>query len=166
MLSSFSSLAPDAKIWIYYSVNPLNLSQKQQLEPVFNNFCSSWTAHNQNLLTAWKWEGNHFLILAVDEAEAGASGCSIDKSVALLKDINSTIGINFLDRNSVPYQNPEGETHFVKLAEIKQKIEQGILNENTLLFKTWATKKQDFESNSLIKLSETWAKRYINAVIH
>jgi len=51
----------------------------------------SWTAHNNQLKAKGEIRYNRFLILIVDESQAGASGCSIDKSVPFYETAGTTL---------------------------------------------------------------------------
>ena len=50
---------------------------------------------------------NRFIILIVDESHAGASGCSIDKSVHFMQQLEQEYGINLFDRFNLAYRNGE-----------------------------------------------------------
>jgi hypothetical protein len=51
----------------------------------FSNFCIQWTAHGANLKAYGEVRHHRFIVMIVDETAAGASGCSIDKSIHFIR---------------------------------------------------------------------------------
>ena len=56
---------------------------------------------------------NRFLILAVDESQASASGCSIDSSVKFVKAMESELGTDFFNRMNLVILNAKEELESV-----------------------------------------------------
>ena len=80
-------LAAASKVWMYQSSRPLSPEEQQRINVEMQAFARQWTAHNQQLKA---WGGvleDRVLVLMVDETVAGASGCSIDKSVHFMQDL-------------------------------------------------------------------------------
>src|SRR3978361_2025907 len=96
-----------SRVWIYQSDKELGDEQAKQLLDQLNNFATAWTAHNQQLKAKAEVRYNRFLILIVDESQAGASGCSIDKSVNFMKQLEQEFGINLFDRFNLAYRDGE-----------------------------------------------------------
>src|SRR5690242_11524154 len=92
------TLPPDSRIWIYQSDRELTTEEVEQIKDETRKFLESWTAHNQTLKAGCEIRYNRFLILMVDEKSAGASGCSIDKSVHFIKSIEKNFKVSFFDR--------------------------------------------------------------------
>src|SRR2546423_14019021 len=96
-----------SRVWIYQSDKQLYDAQVNELQQQLDNFTSEWTAHNHQLKAKAEIRYNRFLILIVDESQAGASGCSIDKSVNFIKRLEQEFGINLLDRFNLAYRQGE-----------------------------------------------------------
>ena len=96
-----------SRVWIYQSDKELSDEQADQLLQQCNDFASEWTAHNHQLKAKAEIRYNRFLILIVDESQAGASGCSIDKSVNFMKRLEQQFGINLFDRFNFAYRDGE-----------------------------------------------------------
>ena len=96
----------------------------------------------------------------VDESLAGASGCSIDKSVHFIKQIEQHYGVDLFDRMTFTYK--DGET--VKSAprmEFAELYKMGKINDATLVFDNLVKTKGDFTSNWVKPLGESWHKRMV-----
>src|SRR6195952_6127637 len=96
-----------SRVWIYQSDKQLYDAQVNELQQQLDNFTAEWTAHNHQLKAKAEIRYNRFLILIVDETQAGASGCSIDKSVNFMKKIEQQFGINLFDRFNLAYRQGE-----------------------------------------------------------
>ena len=91
MSAKILNLPDAARVWVYQSTRPFSEKETVVLKSQINGFVSEWTAHSQQLAAAGDVLMNQFIVLAVDEKQAGASGCSIDKSVHFLQSIENPI---------------------------------------------------------------------------
>src|SRR5471030_2904253 len=96
--------SPNSRVWIYQSDRKLDDAVVQQIQLHLSNFATQWTAHNHQLKAKAEIRYNRFLVLIVDESQAGASGCSIDKSVNFMKQVGEQFNINLLDRFNLAYR--------------------------------------------------------------
>ncbi len=103
MFIPFEKLPPHSRIWVYQSDRPFSVDEEKVISGSLITFCSQWEAHGSPLQTSFKIEYHQFVILAVDESSAGASGCSIDGSVRVLKELGNHLSIDFFDRSLVAF---------------------------------------------------------------
>ena len=101
------TMPPTARVWVYQSSRPLASEEISAVEQALGVFVRQWTSHNTRLHAAGEVRHARFIILAVDESQSGASGCSIDKSVAFMKSLQASLGIDLFDRMCFTYL--EGE---------------------------------------------------------
>ena len=95
---SISSAPASARVWIYQSNRPFSATEITSLQIKVQAFAKHWVSHN-NALRAWgEVLQKHFILLMVDESMAGASGCSIDKSVYFMQSLENEYGITLFDR--------------------------------------------------------------------
>ena len=80
----FDQLPDDARLWIFPAERPLSESEQAQLLAVVDPFIDQWGAHAVPLTAGREMRYDRFLFVAVDQRQAGPSGCSID---ALLDEI-------------------------------------------------------------------------------
>lgn len=102
------TLPDDARVWIFSAERPLTAAEQAVLLEDVDAFLAAWAAHGQPLRAARDLRYDRFLIVAVDEASAGVSGCSIDALTRQLRDHESRLGIALLDNAPVYYRAPDG----------------------------------------------------------
>lgn len=146
------------RVWIYQSDRFFSLSAKKRIEEILIDFVTQWTAHGNQLAGSFEIRYNMFIVLTVDESKAMVTGCSIDKSVHLLKKIEDELGIGLFDRLSVAYRNPldQGEIKLVSRSEFEKSIEDGEVNQNTIVFNNMVTTQEELATNWEIPLKDSW----------
>ena len=86
MYTNFNTLPQNSRIWIYQADREFTRVEVDLLQENAIAFIEEWTRHGAALKGSFALKYNRFLILAVDESFANASGCSIDASVRFVKD--------------------------------------------------------------------------------
>jgi hypothetical protein len=104
---------------------------------------------------------NRFVVLMVDESQAGASGCSIDKSVYFVQGVEQAFGVKMFDRMLFAYQNEAGEVKTASSIEFDQLYKNGLINDETLVFDNLVKTKADFEGKWLKPLKDSWHARFV-----
>jgi len=98
---------------------------------------------------------NRFLILIVDESQAGASGCSIDKSVNFIKKLEQEFGINLLDRFNLAYR--EGEKVLsAPRDEFEDLLRSGKIHSNTIVYNNLVQNLEQLESKWEVPFKDSW----------
>jgi len=152
-MTYYDDMPLESKVWIYQSDRDFRDGEVQGIRQRMREFMEDWTAHGNALKAFGDVYYNRFLVIMVDESVEVASGCSIDKSVHLIKEISSAFEVNLFDRLTVTYMQGS-EVFAVSKAEFQQKIENGELNENTLVFNNLVNTKTTFETMWKIPLKE------------
>jgi hypothetical protein len=160
MLIPFHEMPDFARLWIYQANRKLTFDEKSIIETGLRQLCEEWAAHGTPLKTSYKIEFNQFIILAVDERDAGASGCSIDSTVRLLQNLQKQIGIDFFDRQKIAFAKGE-EVLLYPLSELKSLFESGILNGEGITFNNALTSKGEWEQMWQIPAKASWLSRYL-----
>jgi len=123
----FPQLASDSRVWVYQSNRPFSENEKVQLTEAFKVFVDSWAAHGSKLVADATIIGDYFVVLAVDEKTAMASGCSIDSSVKFIKTIGQQFNIDFFNRLKLVVQK-EDETKMIAFSDLGQYEDWKIYN--------------------------------------
>ena len=123
----FPQLASDSRVWVYQSNRPFSENEKDQLTEAFKVFVDSWAAHGSKLVADATIIGDYFVVLAVDEKTAMASGCSIDSSVKFIKTIGQQFNIDFFNRLKLVVQK-ENETRMISFSDLGQYEDWKIYN--------------------------------------
>ena len=107
MVQVLNKLPDSSRVWVYQSNRAFSVSELLDLKKFLEDFNSSWEAHGKKLNSAIELYYHQFIVIFVDEAFQDATGCSIDKSVALMKDIEAKFGVELLDRMNLAFRQEE-----------------------------------------------------------
>ncbi|MGB0862223.1 MAG: hypothetical protein ACPGXZ_04860 [Saprospiraceae bacterium] len=154
-------LADTSRVWIYQSNQAFSAAQAQEIQLKIKAFCKSWVSHSNQLKADGALVHNRFVVLSVDESQAGASGCSIDKSVHFIKGIEQTFGVNMFDRMLFAYQNQAGEVKTASSMQFSELYKDGLINDDTLVFDNLVKTKADFQQKWLKPLKDSWHARFV-----
>jgi hypothetical protein len=154
-----------SRVWIYQSDKELTDKQASGLLEILNNFAAQWTAHNHQLKAKAEIRYNRFLILIVDESQAGASGCSIDKSVNFMKQIEQEYGIHLFDRFNFAYR--EGEKVLsAPRHQFEELLKTGKIDNNTIVFNNLIHNLGDLESKWEVPFKDSWHPQLFGELVH
>jgi hypothetical protein len=154
------ALADTSKTWIYQSDRAFTKEEGIEIEGQINVFCENWVSHSNELKAAGQLVNNRFIVLMVDESNAGASGCSIDKSVHFIKSIGSKYKTDMFDRMNFAYQ-VDGEIKTADREEFVELYNNNTINDNTLVFDNLVSNKADFENKWIKPLKDSWHSRMV-----
>ncbi|HET8827710.1 MAG TPA: ABC transporter ATPase [Pelobium sp.] len=129
--------------------------QLSEINTILEDFTTSWSAHNQALKATFEIRYNRFIVLIVDETQAGASGCSIDKSVHLMQELEKKFQINLLDRFNIAYKVGD-VVESVDRSEFEKLIETGAVNPSTPVFNNMVSNYQDYKSKWETTIANSW----------
>ena len=87
MIVDFDKIANDSRIWIFQANRIFLKPELEFLKKSISLFLNSWTAHGSQLNASFKINYNIFIIIALDEKDSTATGCSIDKLINFMKQI-------------------------------------------------------------------------------
>ena len=90
------------RIWIYTLSKELSNEQLVDFKNRCQSFVGSWTAHDVSLDASFELYQNRLLIFKVNEDKYNASGCSIDKQLRFVKELEQAFSIELLNIVSVP----------------------------------------------------------------
>lgn len=153
-----------SRVWIYQSDRELSDKQSAQIQEQLSTFAAEWTAHNHQLKAKAEVRYNRFLILLVDETQAGASGCSIDKSVNFMKKLEQQFDINLFDRFNLAYR--EGDKVLsAPRQEFEALLKTGKINNDTIVFNNLVQDMQQLNSKWEVPFKESWHVQLFGALI-
>ena len=101
MLVEFDILPKESRLWIYASEHRLTDTQQDYILNTLNDHLRGWEAHKVSLTAGVKIIANHFIIVALDESENKASGCSIDTLQNKIQQIENKLSISLLNRLNI-----------------------------------------------------------------
>ncbi len=143
------------RIWIYQADRELTSADKAKILDKLELFTADWKAHGRPLAAKAEVRHNRFIILMVDDAVAPPTGCSIDKSVYLLKEIEKETGLNLFDRLQMAYRK-DGQIVVAPRHEFEQLIAAGEVTGDTIVFNNLITTYPELETHWEVPLKESW----------
>ncbi|SDP15968.1 hypothetical protein SAMN05428975_0519 [Mucilaginibacter sp. OK268] len=144
-----------SRVWIYQSDKKLTDPEVKQIQQELDDFTIGWTAHNNQLKARAEIRYNRFLILIVDESQAGASGCSIDKSVHFMKHLEQHYHINLFDRFNLAYREG-GEVLSLPRHAFEDLLKQGKINTETIVYNNMVQNVSELESKWEVPFKNSW----------
>ncbi|MEE8403790.1 MAG: ABC transporter ATPase [candidate division Zixibacteria bacterium] len=157
---NYKELPGDTRVWIYQCDRKLSDHEIEAIKEQGDNFIDNWAAHGEKLEAAFEILHSQFLIIFADEEQAEAGGCSIDRSVHFIKNLEQEYSISLLNRTLIAYKVDE-EIVTLPQEEFIGLVAQGTLSKNTIVFNNLVTTKQDLETKWEVPLKESWHKDLI-----
>jgi hypothetical protein len=148
------------RIWIYTLSNVLSADQLHDFNNRCQNFVSAWTAHDVSLDASYELYENRLLIFKVNEDKYNASGCSIDKQVRFVKELEQAFSVELLNRLLVAYEN-DSKVIVIKASQMSELLASKSINENTIIFNNTITQSSELNSNWKQPLHKTWLSKYL-----
>jgi hypothetical protein len=149
-----------ARVWVYKSANAFTPEQQQGILARGAAFTANWAAHGATLDACVDVLRDHFVVIAVDEQQAMASGCSIDKSVRLVQDLEREMGLTLTDRMVVLYEKG-GAVHACRVPDVQDLLTSGGLTADTMVFDDLVSTKAELDARFRVPLRGTWMARFL-----
>ncbi len=160
-MNNWNEIEKDGRIWFYGANRRLIEDEKALIEKELDAFCANWAAHGEKLKCGYSIENNQFLLLAVDEGVAHASGCSIDSSVAIIRNLDESLKLDLFNRLNVFLLNGDN-VKTVSHQEVKEMINSSQLDADSQLVNTLPKNMGDWLDRSNVLLSESWLNKYLS----
>jgi hypothetical protein len=154
-MTAFDQMPPDAKVWIYAANRKLTLAEQVEITGKADSFVTGWTAHQNQLKASFAVVHDVFFVLMVDPNYNEVSGCGIDKSVHFMQDLDKTYNLNLFNRLQIELF-VDGEVILTGKQKLSVMMQEGTVNEHTMMFNKNITDKHVFDSQFQIPLSKSW----------
>ncbi|MDB5008937.1 MAG: transporter ATPase [Mucilaginibacter sp.] len=145
----------NSRVWVYQSDKKLSDTEVQQIQSLLNEFTTGWTAHNNQLKAKAEIRYNRFLILIVDESQAGASGCSIDKSVHFMQQLEKQFCIKLFDRFNLAFREGN-EVLSAPRHDFEALLKQGSINTDTIVFNNMVQNLNELQTKWEVPFKDSW----------
>lgn len=152
---AFAHLPARARVWIYQASRPLAEEEIMALLPHLAAFAEEWTSHGQQLAAAAQVLHRQFLVIGLDEAVAGASGCSIDASVRFVRELEQRLGVGLLEKSRMAFLT-DGHLRLLTRPELRAAIAAGQVGPDTLYFNNTLTTKGELDAHWPAPAAQTW----------
>ncbi len=136
---SFDSLPDSARVWIFGSDTQLSDDAVATLMRDVGDHLANWKAHGEPLTVGSQLLDDRFLVVAVDQSTAGASGCSIDGLFRVLQSVQSKLGTNLVGGGRLFYRDGQGQVQCAPRADLDDLRASGAITKDTVVFDTAIT---------------------------
>ena len=154
MLVEFGNISDNSRIWIYASPIFLDNENQTYISKLLSNHIDNWQAHQVSLTAALTILENHFIVIALDENIAGASGCSIDTLQHKIQEIENYLAVSLTNRLNV-FCIVDDKIKCIPSTELSK-----FANKETLFYDLTIQKKSDL-STYLKPIKEGWCSRLV-----
>jgi hypothetical protein len=155
-----ASFHPTSKVWLFTSDKVLNDSEQLSIQLDLDSFCAQWDSHGAVLKATGFVLFSRILMLVVDESFNPISGCSVDKSVAFIRMLESKYNISLFDRLlQSAYVNNDWQT--ASTTGWSEKLKSNEINLETVFIDTLVKNLHDAQHHLTKKLGDFWLRRVI-----
>lgn len=155
MLVEFEKLPESSRVWIYQASRSFSETELIELRSELDSFLQEWTAHGQDLNAGYEIPYNRFIVIALDQSIAGATGCSIDSSVRFIQSLEAKYNIDLLDKMNVSYKQGEFVA-YKTLIDFRKMAKNKSVSKNTIVFNNLVINKGEYLNNWEVPASESW----------
>ena len=160
MLVNFDSLTETARVWIYQANRSFSEEELVEISIALDRFVSEWTAHGSDLKAGYEIKYKRFIVIALDQDYASASGCSIDASVHFIQQLEKEYNVDLLDKMNVSYKQG-AYIAYKTLQDFKKMAKDKAISKNTIVFNNLVTNKYEYVNHWEVPASESWHSRFM-----
>ena len=160
MLVNFESLSETARVWIYQANRSFSEEELLEIYTALDRFISEWTAHGSDLRAGYEIKYKRFIIIALDQRFASASGCSIDASVNFIQQLEKEYDVDLLDKMNVSYKQGI-HIAYKPLGDFKKMAKDKAISKNTVVFNNLVTNKYEYLNHWEVPASDSWHSRFL-----
>ena len=155
----FDRLPSDARLWIFAAERPLTPEEGRRVLAETDAFIDQWTAHGVPLTAGRELRHQRFVLVAVDERAAGASGCSIDALVRRMQQLERELGLELVNNGPVLYR--EGDAiQRVPRERFAELAASGTVSPSTFVFDNTLTRVGELAAGKWeVKAADAWHGR-------
>ena len=157
---NLDTMATHARVWVYKSAKAITPAQRAVILDRGHTFTSTWAAHGAALDACVEVLRDHLVVIAVDEQQAMASGCSIDKSVHFVKELERDLGLPLTDRMVVLFEK-DGAIAACRVPEVGDLLKHGVLHADTIVFDDLVSTVGDLRDRLRVPLKASWMSRFL-----
>ena len=156
----YNELPNDARVWIYQSNKTFNKAESQAIRQIVSDFVTQWQSHGKQVRAWGGLKYNRFIVLIADEKHEAPSGCSIDSSVTMIKEIEANTGTDMFNKMHFSYKKGE-EVCSADRLDFAALYQNGEISDQTIVFNNLVQTKADLEDKWEVALADSWHARMV-----
>ncbi|RYG20053.1 MAG: ABC transporter ATPase [Chitinophagaceae bacterium] len=147
--------SPQSRVWIYQSNRKFTSDEEVEILSKLEVFTSQWKAHGNELMAKAEIRYGYFIILTVDESRANVTGCSIDSSVRIIKDIEQVYDVDLFNRFNIAYKI-DGEVHVQGKEDFETLVNIKNVTPETIVFNNMVQTLAELETKWEVPFKNSW----------
>jgi|TARA_B110001454_G_scaffold202316_1_gene209336 hypothetical protein len=159
MLVEFNTLPDYSKVWIYQSNRRFTIDELELVTNKTKLFLEQWAAHGTGLKAGFEIKYERFIVIAVNQDEQSATGCSIDSSVRFIQELEKELDIELLDKMNVAFKQGDF-VNFKNLLDFKKMAKSGAIGKKTIVFNNLVTNILEYNENWEVPADDSWHSRF------
>lgn len=153
----FDSLPDSSRVWIFGAASALSADAATALLRDVELYLEGWKAHGNPLTVGSQLREERFLVVAVDQTQEGATGCSIDGLFRVLQGLESTLGTSLVGGGRVYYRDGHGKVAAAERDDVAGLASSGAITKDTVVFDTSLTDLGAFRAKFERPARDSWA---------
>ncbi|NQX43637.1 hypothetical protein SAMN05421820_12211 [Pedobacter steynii] len=149
------SFSPQSKVWVYQSNRPFTDNEVTSIQQKLNDFTAQWKAHGHQLNAKAEVLHHFFIVFTVDEASAGVTGCSIDSSVRIIKEIEQEYKVDLFDRFNMAYK-VDGKVIVTNKEDFETLVSIKKVGPETVVFNNLVQTLDEFQNKWEVPFEQSW----------
>jgi hypothetical protein len=152
----FETLPDSSRVWVFGSDRLLTEEGTKVLLAGVDAHLDDWKAHGAPLTVGREWRDGRFLIVAVDQSTAGATGCSIDGLFRVLQQLEREAGASLVGGGRIFYRDNHGVVQSASRDEVAALAQSGGITKDTVVFDTTLTDLGTWRACFERRAKESW----------
>ena len=153
MFLPFENISSESRIWIFSSAIKISEDSQKDISDRLIEFLKSWKHHGVDLPCSFKILDAFFIIIALDQSNNSAGGCSIDQMFNCIYNIDQQFDLSLLDRSKMHF--------FIDKKVLCYPLEKVDVKFSDYFFFDQTIDKKNQLDDWLILLKNSWFKRFL-----
>lgn len=162
-MNLYESYPPNSKVWIYQSDRAFTDQEVDWIKSVGSEFTGQWNSHGSPVRGELTTLFNRFIVVVADE-QSSVSGCSIDSSVGVIRQIQDELKIDLFNRLILTYRSGD-LVEAVHANDLEEAVKEGKLSANTTVFNNLVTDLEGLRNEWMIPLEKSWAWSRVSSLV-
>ena len=160
MLTDYSLLPEDAKVWIYPSSRKFYTNEIEEIESKIKTFVENWKSDDENFKASFKFLHNRFIVLFADDENSSLTFSDIDASVSFILSLQEEYKVELLDKMNVCFKQGDF-VQYKELKDFKKLLKNKAVTAKSIIFDNLITTKLDFEEYWEVSIEDSWYSRFL-----
>jgi hypothetical protein len=157
----YSDFPERSRVWIYQASKAFTADQSAEIQETLNDFNANWDSHGRPITSKSVMLYDRFICFIIDDSPNKAGGCSIDTSVHLMKQFESTYGIELFNRLQVVGLATNGDLIHFDFKDTPKLLAEGKMNADSPIFNNTVSTLGAMKSDWMQALKDSWLKKYL-----